>query len=118
MSINPQHVEDIVSGNKKYEYRKQLCKRVPDRIIIYSTYPIMKIIGEVEVLGILHDTPSTIWKKTSMFSGIDKKFFDLYYSGRKLAVAYKLGKVKVYNKPKELADFGCSYAPQSYVYIN
>jgi predicted transcriptional regulator len=34
-----------------------------------------------------------------------------------MAYAYKLGKVKVYGEPKELADFGLRTAPQSFAYV-
>ena len=46
LSINPEHVENIFNGNKKYEYRKIKCKEKVDKIIIYSTAPIMQVVGE------------------------------------------------------------------------
>lgn len=49
LSINPEHVENIFNGNKKYEYRKIKCKEKVDKIIIYSTAPIMQVVGEAEV---------------------------------------------------------------------
>lgn len=45
-------------------------------------------------------------------------FFDEYFKGRKIAYAYKLGKIKVYGIPKTLADFGLMAAPQSFAYIS
>ena len=117
MSINPEHVENILSGNKKFEFRKTKCKEHIDSIIIYSTSPVMKIVAEAEVTDIIEDTPQAIWKKTKYAAGIDKSFFDKYYSGRNTAVAYVLGKVKRYEAPKRLSDFGVKAAPQSYVYV-
>lgn len=64
LSINPNHVENILNGSKKYEFRKKACKRHVDKILIYSTTPIMKIVGEAEVEDVLVDEPETIWKKT------------------------------------------------------
>lgn len=117
MSINPQHVDNILAGTKRFEYRKTKCKEDIDSIVIYSTSPVMQIVAEVEVTGIIQDSPQTVWKKTSSASGIDKDFFDSYYSGRTTAVAYVLGKVKRFKKPRQLSDFGVKSAPQSYVYI-
>lgn len=74
LSINPNHVENILNGSKKYEFRKKACKRHVDKILIYSTTPIMKIVGEAEVEDVLVDEPETIWKKTKAKSGIDKIF--------------------------------------------
>lgn len=117
LSINPQYVESIMSGTKRYEFRKVKCKEKVDKIIIYSTYPVMKVVGEAEVLDVLVNSPEEVWKKTSSFSGITKEFFDSYFSGHQKAVAYKLGKVKKYKKPVNLLDFGIKAAPQSFVYI-
>lgn len=117
MSINPEHVEKILNGTKKYEFRKQASKIIPDKIIIYCTTPIQKIVGEVEVKEVLKDKPSKIWSLTSSKSGINKQFFDSYYEGRDTAVAYKLGNIKKYTKQKTLNDYGIKTAPQSYMYI-
>ena len=117
MSINPEHVVNILAGTKRFEFRKTKCKEHIDAILIYSTYPIMKVVAEVEVTGIIVGTPQVIWKQTASAAGIDKKFFDHYYSGRNTAVAYALGNVTQYESPRQLSDYGIKAAPQSYVYI-
>ena len=43
---------------------KEMCKKPVDKIVIYSTTPVMKVVGEAEVEAILVDNPETIWKKT------------------------------------------------------
>lgn len=117
LSINPQYVDKILSHEKKFEYRKNKCKKNIDTIIIYSTYPVMKIVGEVKVLDIIEDNVTNVWKKTKSYSGISKKFFENYFKGKKNAVAYKLGKITKYNTPLLLKDFGIKMPPQSFVYI-
>ena len=117
LSINPEHVENILCGKKIYEYRKQVCKRKVDKIIIYSTTPIMKVVGEADVETVLIDKPSKIWGNTKKESGIEKNFFDQYYKGREKAVAYKLANVIKYSEPKTLSEYGIKNAPQSFVYI-
>lgn len=117
LSINPEHVENIMNGTKRYEFRKIVCKRHVDKILIYSTNPIMRVVGEAEVEDILIDNPEIIWKKTEKKSGIDKKFFDRYYENREQAVAYKLKNVIKYREPKELKDYGINSAPQSFRYV-
>jgi len=119
MPINPVHVEKIMYGIKKYEYRKILPKkREIDTMLIYSTSPIKKVVGEAEILEILIDNKEVIWNKTKDNSGIDKLFYDKYYKNKEIAVAYKLGKITKYNKPKELKEFGINYYPQSFVYLD
>ncbi len=117
MSINPEHVENILTGKKKFEFRKTKCKEQIDAIVIYSTAPVMKVVAEVQVKDIIEDTPQTVWQKTSNAAGIDKSFFDKYYLGRNTAVAYVLGCVTQFDSPRNLTDYGVKAAPQSYVYI-
>lgn len=117
LSINPNHVENILNGTKKYEFRKKACKRHVDKILIYSTTPIMRVVGEAEIEEVLIDNPEMIWMKTEKKSGIDKAFFDQYYADKDQAVAYKLKNVKKYREPRELKDYGISNAPQSFQYI-
>lgn len=118
LSINPEHVENILNGKKKYEFRKTLCKRKVDKIIIYSTYPIKKVVGEADVEKIIIDSPQNIWDKTKKYVGINKEFFNKYYSNKNQAIAYKLTNVIEYKKPITLKQIGVKQAPQSYIYLD
>jgi len=60
LSINPQHVDNILKGQKSYEFRKTLCKQKVDKILIYSTSPVMKVVGEAEVETVLKGEPDYI----------------------------------------------------------
>ena len=117
LSINPEHVRNIFTQEKQYEFRKTRCKKNVDKIIIYATAPVSKIVGEVDVIGVIEDYPEAVWKLTECLAGITKDFFEEYYKNRTKAVAYKLGKVRKYESPKLLADFGINFAPQSFVYL-
>lgn len=117
ISINPEHVENILNGTKKYEYRKIAAKKDISSIIIYETTPVKRIVAEAEIIDVLMFTPEELWSQTKDASGIDKVFFDEYFKGREVAYAYKLGKVKKYETPKTLMDYGIKAAPQSFVYI-
>lgn len=117
LSINPEHVENIFKGNKEYEYRKIKCKRNVDKIIIYSTYPVMKVVGEAEVKKVIQAPPKDVWKATKQKAGINKYFFDKYYKDKTLAVAYQLCNIVKYDIPQELDEYGIKIPPQSFVYI-
>lgn len=118
LSINPQYVERIMNGEKIYEFRKTQCKKKVDKIVIYSTSPVMKVVGEADVADILVDDPQTIWKITEKKSGIEKDFFDTYYEGKNQAIAYKLKHIIQYDIPKDLCEYGIKTAPQSFCYMN
>lgn len=117
LSINPEHVENIFNGTKKYEYRKIKCKKEVDKIIIYSTFPVMKIVGEATIDQILVREPKELWEETKNLSGISLNFFNKYYNGCDKAIAYKLKDIKRYEEPQELKEYGIKTAPQSFVYV-
>lgn len=117
LSINPEHVENILHGRKKYEFRKVRCRSEINKIIIYSTSPVMQVVAEAEVLDIIEDDLDSVWSQTSQYAGISRRYFDLYFNGREKAVAYKLGDITEYEHPKPLSEYGLRCAPQSFVYV-
>lgn len=117
LSIKPEYVEKILQGGKKFEYRKRLAKEDVSYIYVYSTAPSMKVVASVHIEGRLSDSPTALWEKTKAAAGISRAKFRDYFRGCKTAYAYKLGKVEVFESPKNLSDFGVAVAPQSFVYI-
>jgi predicted transcriptional regulator len=115
LSINPEHVESILRGTKKFEFRKVGSRRSVNRIVIYSTAPVSMIVGEVEVTGTVGGSPEEVWRQTAEHSGISKELFDSYYAGKEKAIAYRLGEVSEHESPQRLADVGVTSAPQSFV---
>ncbi len=117
LSIKPEYVNKIISGEKTYEFRKKLPKLPVETIVIYCTAPYCKIIGEVQVQGTITNTVSKIWNDTKGNAGISYKNYLKYFKNKKTANAFVLGEVKLYNEKKELSDFGIKHAPQSFVYL-
>lgn len=118
LSIKPEFVEKIFSGEKQYEYRKILFKQKVDTIYIYASRPVCKIVGEFKIDDIVYDTPENIWEMTKLQSGVTKKFFDKYYKGKDKAIALKIKDCKEYEEevnPESLVpDFR---VPQSFIYV-
>ena len=71
LSIKPQNVEKILSGEKRYEFRRKLCKDEIDKIYVYATRPIQKVVAEVEVTGKLEGDNEKIWEQTKAIGGTD-----------------------------------------------
>lgn len=118
LSIKPEFVEKIFSGEKRYEYRKVLFKQKVDTVYIYASRPISKIVGDFKIEEIICDKPENIWQSTKRQSGITKKFFDKYYKGKNKAVALKIKDCEEYEvaiNPESLVpNFK---VPQSFIYI-
>lgn len=118
LSIKPEYVERIFSGIKKYEFRKHLPQEKVDKIVVYSTDPVQRVVGEVEVIGTLSMRPSPLWETTKTAAGISRAKYREYFKGYATAYAFQLGQVQVYDTPKTLDEMGIKSAPQSFVYIS
>lgn len=119
LSIKPEYATKILSGEKKFEFRKVGFNNPSvNTVVIYATKPIGKLVGEFKIVQVLTGPPSSIWERTKNNAGIDKKFFDLYYEGKEQAVAIAVGEVKKYTTPKQLSELGMGNTPpQSFRYI-
>ena len=117
ISINPEYVDKIFDGSKKFEYRTKLPNKNVDKLVIYCTAPVKKVVGEVDVIGVLQENPKTLWKKTKNQSGTKLEYYKNYFKNKDSACAYVLGKTKRYAKPKKIEDYGFDNPPQSFFYL-
>ena len=118
LSINPEHIDKILSGAKQYEFRKVRCRLSVDKIFLYTTYPMMKVVAEAEIAEIIEDDLATVWDITKEYAGISYDYYSSYYAKKEKAIAYRLKNIVIYKEPKKLSDFGVKYAPQSFIYLN
>lgn len=120
LSIKPEFVEQIFKGKKKFEYRKSIfANQEVSSVVIYSTMPVGRIVGEFSISKVLMDTPEQIWRNTKQKSGITKTFYDLYFENRNKAYALEIGELTQYKtpiNPYELIDG--FVPPQSFRYLN
>lgn len=63
LSIHPSHIEKILSGEKRYEYRKRIPTDIR-YIVVYATAPIKMIVALIKIDSILKGTPESVWEKT------------------------------------------------------
>lgn len=118
LSIKPEFAYKIFDGTKKYEFRKTLFKRKDvNKVVVYASNPVKRVIGEFSIADILTDDVESIWKITEQYSGISEKFYNQYFENKDMANAIKVGEVIRYKTPKLLSDFEIEYAPQSFVYL-
>lgn len=118
LSIKPEYAEKILLGIKKYEFRKSLFKSpYVKKVVIYASKPVKKVIGEFEIENILSIEPSKLWNITMNFSGINKEFYDNYFTGKNIGHAIKIKNPTRYSNYLDLDFFDIKQAPQSFVYI-
>ncbi|MCY8233463.1 ASCH domain-containing protein [Priestia endophytica] len=120
LSIKPEYAEKIFNGEKIYEYRRSIFKRKDiDTVVVYSTKPEGKIVGEFLIDQIITEEIESLWEKTESHSGISYDFFRSYFHDKEKGFAIKIKKTTKYEKPLSPYDFDENFrAPQSFCYIN
>lgn len=117
LSIHPSHIEKILSGEKRYEYRKRIPTDIK-HIVVYATAPIKKIVAFIEIDSIIKDTPESIWRITKEYAGVSKDFFMRYFANYQDSYAIKFKTVLRLNTPISLMCLNHNIAaPQSYTYL-
>ena len=119
LSVKPEYVEKILKGKKKYEFRRSIFKRNDiEKIYIYSSSPIRKIIASFKIEKILKDSPENIWTLCQKYAGISKKDFFDYFQNSEMAFAIEIGYVNSFQEPIDpyliIEDFT---PPQSFYYL-
>ncbi|MDF2804032.1 MAG: hypothetical protein K0S61_3935 [Anaerocolumna sp.] len=118
LSIKPEFVERIFDGSKKFEYRRKIFKRVEiKKVIIYATSPISKVVGEFEIDEIYFDSINKLWNRTKDLSGINKTYYERYFSGLKFGYAIKIKSAIKYDIALSIQEKYHINAPQSFVYV-
>ena len=118
LSVFPEYVDRILSGEKRFEFRKHIPVEVVDHIVFYATAPVAKILCIAKVDSIISGTPSSLWNTTALFTGVDKNFYNLYYKNVKTAYAYKLGEIYSLETPLSLHDEKIRTSPpQTFRYL-
>lgn len=128
ISIKPEWVEKITSGKKTIEVRKTAPKEVPFKAYIYCSYGDMKtnyyLKGRGEVIGEFICDKVYKWgydycdgvdidDDLIVDTCLDRENINIYAKGKTL-YGWHISDLKIYDKPKELCEFGrkCDYASE------
>ncbi|MCW3072010.1 MAG: hypothetical protein JWQ09_6061 [Segetibacter sp.] len=123
ISVKPEFVEKIFNGSKTIELRKSAPNiKKDDVIIIYSTSPVMAVIGTCRVKEIISLKPTNLWNVYSHKFGIERKRYFEYYEGKEIAIGIVLKDVKKINTQIPLsklrAKFKNFHPPQTFRYFD
>lgn len=118
LSIKPEFAEKIFNGTKKFEFRKSIFKSTDvQKVVVYASSPVQRVIGEFTIDTILNDDIDTIWEQTARYAGITRDFYLSYFAHKEKAYAIKIRKTKRYAKARRLSDYNLQVAPQSFAYV-
>jgi predicted transcriptional regulator len=120
LSIKPHFAEHIFDGKKKYEYRRTIFNRKDvQKILVYASSPVKKIIGEFHISSLIYDKPELIWLRTRTSAGISKDLFFRYFVGKDKGYAIGIKHAKEYGTPFDPVDIIRDFVPpQSFMYID
>jgi predicted transcriptional regulator/GNAT superfamily N-acetyltransferase len=120
LSIKPKFANKILEGDKLYEFRKTKfnSKKNINKIYIYSSSPVKKIVGSFRIEKVFEDTPSNLWDNFNEFGSIEKQDFFEYYKQKETGYAFKIKDLEVFETPIDPNEiFEKFVAPQSYCYL-
>ena len=117
LSIKPEFADKIFSGKKMFEYRKAIFKNQVSTVVVYSSSPVKRVIGEFTVKTIHHDSLDELWDQTKEYSGITRDFYNEYFANRVKGYAIEISTPVLYSESKDLKkEFGI-VPPQSFAYV-
>ncbi len=120
LSIKPHFADRIFSGEKLFEFRKTAFKtRDVTLVIVYSTLPVGRIIGQFNVATVLSGKPDKVWRITKQNAGIEKIEYERYFANSTTAYAIQIEKAVRYARPRRIDDvIPSGKAPQSFCYVD
>jgi len=120
LSIKPKYADLIVSGTKRVEFRRSWAAQDVSKIVIYSSSPVQKLIGMVDVEEVKAVSVAALWEICSeRGGGLTRQELRDYFVGKRRGTGVLLGKVKVFSKHIEPTEIIERFVPpQSFRYID
>lgn len=122
LSIKPEFGEKILKGEKEYEFRRRVFSNPSsvERVIMYASSPVQRIIGFFSFSNIIEGSPEELWRQYRASSGItDRQRFMNYFSPRQTGFAIEIDEVVALQKSidpnNHLEEFR---PPVSFKYVN
>jgi predicted transcriptional regulator len=120
ISIHPNHVEKIISGEKRLEFRRSWAALPVDMLVIYSTAKVQQIVALAEVKHVHSGSKTSLWNLAQKIGGgISRRELFAYLDGKKTSFAIELARVKpIAGNLNPVLVFGKGFhPPQSFRYL-
>ena len=120
LSIKPKYAEAIINGNKLFEFRKSIFKYEQiERVYIYASAPISRVIGYFKVGRVTKDNPAQLWDDYKEFSGISHAEFSRYFKDHSIGYAIEIKSLKKFEKSIDPKDIIIGFVPpRSFRYVD
>lgn len=120
LSIKPKYAELILAGSKRVEFRRSWAAQDVRLIVLYSSSPIQKIVGIVEVEDVTIASATSLWTIcVERGGGLTRDELRTYFAGKSRGVGVLLGKVFKLSKHVEPSEVISNFVPpQSFRYLD
>lgn len=99
MSMKPEFAERIMRRKKTVELRRKFSTRwIGHRINIYASAPVMGLMGEARIAGVVMNKPELIWERFHDQIGCSRAEFDAYVTDADEIYAIELDEVQPYRE--------------------
>ena len=121
LSLKPRYADLIFRRDKLAELRRRIAPDMDNRdVYVYVSSPVCALRGGFRVERVWDGTPEEVWNSVRQYVGMDKRDYDAYYAGSRMAWALKIADVWEYRKPVKLERLRTRFpgfvAPQSWRY--
>ncbi len=118
LSVKPKYVDRIRKGIKRYEFRKVIFSAsTVEKIYIYSSSPVKKIVARFDVGEIIVDSPEKLWEITKEGSGISQEDFFTYFGDCEKGFAIEMKNIEFFDDPVDPFTDSTFKPPQSFCYM-
>lgn len=122
LSLKPCYADMVFHGLKKAELRRRIASYIEDRdVFVYVSSPKREMRGGFRVGQVWTGTPDYVWQFVSNLASVERREFDSYFSGCKVAFALEITEVWEYGQPVRLEvlrqRLGEFVVPQSWRYL-
>ena len=117
MSIIPIVGRRIMSGRKKYEFRRSIFRKPVNRIYLYLSSPEKKIVGYFKYQSYYEGSVEEIWKIAKDEAAATEAAYLDYFKNTKKAFAIKIGDFMAFDIPVDPWKSRDFLPPQSFRYV-
>jgi predicted transcriptional regulator len=119
LSVKPRFAEQILDGTKTVEFRRSWAVEPVGLAVVYSGFPVQRLVGIVGIEGAIFASPASVWTKCrARGPGLKRKELMDYFEGKDQAYGVLLGSLSLPGKPiRPKSLFREFRPPQSYRYL-
>lgn len=119
LSVKPNFAELILSGTKRFEFRKVPFASEVHKVVIYASAPVKQIVCLFKLKNMTAGHPKSLWRKFKPAAGIGHKEFFAYFGSNSVGYALGIGTVTELRSPVDPQDLWPDFTPpQNFKYIS